>query len=118
MDGIPLEPLLLELADYFGRHGMAGHVENLRRFWVRWKARTPPGPKEWSEEFVFEWLALARITPFDRVYPVRGASSICSKCGTQNQPGVNNVHVLATFPTGWLEECPGCRARWIRANGR
>ncbi len=112
MSALRLEPLMVVLGKEFERRGMAAHLEALRAVWCLRMAR-PQQPGQWTEEMVLEWLALLRVPPLDRVYPVQPRNAPCPRCGTLSRPGVHHAHVKLTWPGGWKEQCASCGATWV-----
>jgi hypothetical protein len=85
------DTLIAQLGREFHRRGMASHVQSLRGLWLARRARPRPGPREWTEDFALEWLALLRVPPLDQVFQVLPASSACPRCGGGKVAGVRKT---------------------------
>jgi hypothetical protein len=111
-----LDPLLLALADFFKRNQMRGHLAELRRYWRDRRARSGRGI--WTEDLVGEWLAMLRVPPLDRFYPVLDRTSPCPRCGAGAENAGAGSIVVGIFPGGYRAQCRSCEQGWIVLDGK
>ncbi len=92
---------------------MHRHAKLLREFYGAIRDRRPCA-NTWSEAFVDQWLAMLRLPPFERVFDLLPACSVCATCNA-NPGAIPSRRTENTFPGGALMRCDGCGRQWVEA---
>ena len=104
---LPLEPLILRLADYFKKHKREDLLTKLRHYWVYEKRRPL---EQWSPQDLLEWFARLRIPPFDQLYAIRDRGKPCPFCKENDS---RYIQTAVIFPGGSVARCRRCQGKFL-----
>jgi len=115
INDIDLDKLIVELGQEFKRRGMDAHLQLLRALWRERQGRA--SNSAWPIDMALNWMALFRLPPFDRVYPLLPGLSPCPSCPPGGQRGIADHWVTAVWPGGTRIECSQCHTAWLNVDG-
>src|SRR2546428_675918 len=116
--GFDLRRFVEQLGKEFRRRGMDRHLRLLRAFYRAEFVQSRRDSRAWSFDLTLEWLALMRIGPFRRIYPVQARGAGCPTCSTRESRGAPAAWVEAAWPGGAKIRCNACGQAWLQIDDK